>query len=240
MPRPVSRSNACGGSFAWLCLLPLWFLAQSAFAHTITGNDANYIQVINGPAIAPFVYLGAKHMVTGIDHLLYLFGVVFFLYRPVHILQYVSLFALGHSITLLAGVLANLQVNAFLIDGIIGLSIVYKAFENLGGFSRLGRLRPNPKIAVLCFGLFHGLGLATKLQAFALSQNGLVTNIVSFNLGVEMGQLLALSGILLVITLLRRQQGFSSYALVINTLLMAGGFALSAYQFTALATALSG
>lgn len=208
-------------------------LGNAAIAHTITGNDANYVQGIDGPAIAPFIYLGAKHMVTGYDHLLYLLGVVFFLYRPIHVLQYVSLFALGHSITLLTGVLANLQVNAYLIDAIIGFSIVYKAFENIGGFDKLGNMRPNPKAAVFIFGLFHGLGLATKLQAFELSSNGLVTNIISFNIGVELGQLLALSAILLLLSLWRTRASYTRYALVSNTLLMGGGFILTAYQLTA-------
>lgn len=208
-------------------------LGNAALAHTIAGNDANYVQGIDGPAIAPFIYLGAKHMVTGYDHLLYLLGVVFFLYRPIQVLQYVSLFALGHSITLLTGVLANLQVNAFLIDAIIGFSIVYKAFENMGGFAKLGTLRPNPKAAVFIFGLFHGLGLATKLQAFELSPNGLVTNIISFNVGVELGQLLALSAILLLLSLWRTRASYTRQALVSNTLLMSGGFMLTAYQLAA-------
>lgn len=208
-------------------------LGDAALAHTITGDDANYVQAIDGPAIAPFIYLGAKHMVTGYDHLLYLLGVVFFLYRPMQVLQYVSLFAIGHSITLLTGVLANLQVNAYLIDAIIGFSIVYKAFENMGGFARLTAMRPNPKAAVFIFGLFHGLGLATKLQAFELSPNGLVTNILSFNVGVEIGQLLALSAILLLLSLWRTRASYTRHALVSNTLIMSGGFMLTAYQLAA-------
>ena len=220
------------GAMAVIGVLAL-LLGNAALAHTISGNDANYVQGIDGPAIVPFIYLGAKHMVTGYDHLLYLLGVVFFLYRPIHVLQYVSLFALGHSITLLSGVLANIQVNAFLIDAIIGFSIVYKAFENMGGFDKLGNKRPNPKAAVFIFGLFHGLGLATKLQAFELSSNGLVTNILSFNIGVEIGQLLALSAILLLLSLWRTRGSYTRYALVSNTLLMGGGFILTAYQLTA-------
>lgn len=214
-----------------------WLLLSTAtHAHTIAGNDANFVQDIDGPAILPFIYLGAKHMVTGYDHLLFLFGVVFFLYRPVHVVQYVTLFAIGHSITLLSGVLANLQVNAFLIDAIIGLSIVYKAFENMGGFERIRRLRPNPKIAVFVFGLFHGLGLATKLQDFDLSPNGLVTNIVSFNIGVEIGQILALSAVFIALGIWRTSSGYLRHAFVTNTALMSGGFLLAGYQLTAYIT----
>ena len=130
-------------------------------------------------------------MVTGYDHLLFLAGVIFFLYRVKDVALYVTLFAVGHSTTLLLGVLGGWHVDAYLVDAMIGLSVVYKAFENIGGFRRLG-VQPNTRAAVLFFGFFHGLGLATKLQDLALSKDGLITNMVSFNIGVEIGQLLAL------------------------------------------------
>ena len=210
----------------------LALFAVSAFGHTIEGSDASFVQAIDGPAVAPFMYLGAKHMVTGYDHLLFLVGVIFFLYRPKHIIQYVTLFAIGHSITLLFGVLADLQVNPYLIDAVIGLSIVYKAFENIDGFKRLLGFEPNTKIAVFVFGLFHGLGLATKLQEFTISDNGLVTNIISFNVGVEIGQILALMGVLIVLNSWRTQKSFLRHAFLTNALLMAGGFMLIGYQLT--------
>ena len=178
-------------------------------------------------------YLGAKHMVTGYDHLLFLMGVIFFLYRPKHVVQYVTLFAIGHSITLLFGVLANLQVNAYIIDAIIGLSIVYKAFENMDGFKRLLNFEPNIKIAVFVFGLFHGLGLATKLQEFTISDNGLVTNIISFNIGVEIGQILALSVVFILLSMWRTNASYLRHAFLTNTALMTGGFLLAGYQMSA-------
>src|ERR1700730_3624085 len=116
---------------------------------------------------------GAKHMVTGYDHLLFLVGVIFFLYRLKDVVQYVSLFTIGHSTTLLAGVLGGIHANSYLVDAIIGLSVVYKAFDNVDGFKRVLGFQPNTKVAVLLFGLFHGFGLATKLQEFALSPKGL-------------------------------------------------------------------
>ena len=205
----------------------------AALGHTIEGSDANFVQAIDGPAIGPFIYLGAKHMVTGYDHLLFLVGVIFFLYRPKHVVEYVTLFAVGHSITLLLGVLADLQVNAFLIDAIIGLSIVYKAFENMDGFKRVLGVEPNTKIAVFVFGLFHGLGLATKLQEFTISDNGLVTNIVSFNVGVEIGQILALSAVLIILSIWRTNASYLKHAFATNTVLMTGGFMLAGYQLSA-------
>lgn len=217
----------------WAALgLALLFPALAS-AHTIEGSDANFVQAIDGPAIAPFIYLGAKHMVTGYDHLLFLVGVIFFLYRPKHVVQYVTLFAIGHSITLLLGVLADLRVNAYLIDAIIGLSIVYKAFENMDGFKRVFGVEPNTRIAVFVFGLFHGLGLATKLQEFTLSDNGLVTNIVSFNVGVEIGQILALSAVFIALSIWRTNQSYLRHAFATNTVLMTGGFLLAGFQLSA-------
>ena len=204
-----------------------------AFGHSIEGSDASFVQAIDGPAVFPFMYLGAKHMVTGYDHLLFLLGVIFFLYRPKHVVQYVTLFAVGHSITLLVGVLADIQVNAYLIDAIIGLSIVYKAFENIDGFKRVFGFEPNTRIAVFVFGLFHGLGLATKLQEFTLSDNGLVTNIISFNIGVEIGQILALSAVFIALSVWRSRSSYLQHAFATNTALMTGGFLLAGFQMSA-------
>lgn len=201
-------------------------------AHTIEGSDAAFVENIDGPAIVPFIYLGAKHMVTGYDHLLFLVGVIFFLYRPGHIVQYVTLFAIGHSITLLFGVLADLQVNAYFIDAVIGLSVAYKAFENMGGFKRLG-FEPNTRLAVFVFGLFHGLGLATKLQEFELSDNGLVTNILSFNVGVEIGQILALSLVYIGLSVWRTSSSYMRHAFATNTVLLGSGFLLTGFQLSA-------
>src|SRR4051812_35454286 len=146
-------------------------------AHGVSGKDAVYLQGLQGRAIIPLLYLGAKHMVTGYDHLLFLVGVIFFLYRTSDVLLYVSLFTLGHSVTLLAGVLGGIKANPYLIDAVIGFSVVYKAFENMDGFRRFLGFQPNTKVAVLIFGLFHGFGLATKLQEVALSPNRAVADI---------------------------------------------------------------
>ncbi len=207
-------------------------LSASLDAHGVSGKDAVYLQGLEGRAIGPLMYLGAKHMVTGYDHLLFLIGVIFFLYRLKDVLLYVSLFTIGHSVTLLAGVLGGIRANPFLIDAIIGFSVVYKAFENMDGFKRFFGMQPNTRIAVLVFGLFHGFGLATKLQEFELSANGLVANIVSFNVGVEIGQGLALTGILIALTWWRARQGFFEHAFATNALVMACGFLLVGYQLS--------
>jgi hypothetical protein len=199
-------------------------------AHNVSKRDASFVQSNHGATIAPFMYLGAKHMVTGYDHLAFLVGVIFFLYRLKDIVTYVSLFTLGHSITLLAGVLGGIHANSFIVDAIIGLSVVYKAFDNMDGFRRFLGFEPNTKLAVLIFGLFHGFGLATKLQELALSKNGLIANIVSFNVGVEIGQVLALTVVLLALSLWRTQKGFLQHAFATNTVLMTVGFILVGYQ----------
>jgi hypothetical protein len=201
-------------------------------AHGVSGKDAVFLQGLDGRAIVPLMYLGAKHMVTGYDHLLFLVGVIFFLYRPKDVLLYVSLFTIGHSITLLLGVLGGIRANAYLIDAVIGFSVAYKAFENMDGFNRFFGFQPNTRVAVLVFGLFHGFGLATKLQEFELSPNGLVANIVSFNVGVEIGQGLALTGILIALTYWRTRSGFLSHAFATNAIVMACGFLLVGYQLS--------
>lgn len=199
-------------------------------AHNVSGRDAKFVQATQGAAIAPFIYLGAKHMVTGYDHLAFLVGVIFFLYRLKDVVTYVSLFTVGHSITLLAGVLGNIHANSYVIDAIIGFSVVYKAFDNMDGFRRFLGFEPNTKIAVLTFGLFHGFGLATKLQELDLAKNGLVTNIVSFNVGVEIGQVLALTAVLLALSFWRTRSGFYRHAFATNAVLMTVGFILTGYQ----------
>jgi hypothetical protein len=200
------------------------------FAHGVSQKDAGFVQSIDGPAIGPFLYLGAKHMFTGYDHILFLVGVIFFLYRLKDVIQYVSLFTIGHSVTLLVGVLADVRANAYIIDAVIGLSVVYKAFENMGGFERFLGFRPNTRAAVTVFGLFHGFGLATKIQELSVSPNGLVTNMISFNVGVEIGQVLALMFVLVLLGYWRSRPAFLRHAFAANTALMAGGFVLMGYQ----------
>lgn len=214
----------------WLVGALLLLVTASALAHGVADRDAAYLEQNAGQALSVFAYLGAKHMVTGYDHLLYLLGVIFFLYRMKDVALYVTMFAVGHSITLLAGVLGDIHVNPYLVDAVIGLSIVYKAFENLGGFEKTFGRAPDPRIAVFCFGLIHGFGLATKLQDFTLSSDGLIANIVAFNVGVEIGQLLALSVLVFVVMAWRSTGGFVRHATAFNVVLMFAGFLLAAYQ----------
>jgi len=221
----MMRRHAALIVLAW-ALAPVWLVA-----HGVSGKDARFLLSLDGPAVVPLMYLGAKHMVTGYDHLLFLVGVIFFLYRLKDILLYVSLFTVGHSVTLLAGALGGIHANAHIIDAITGLSIVYKAFENIGGFKALG-FQPDTRAAVLVFGLFHGFGLATKLQEYSLSRNGLVTNIVSFNAGVEIGQFLALTAVLLALAYWRTRSGYLRHAYATNAVLMTAGFVLAGYQLT--------
>ena len=217
---------------AWPVLLASLLAAGLAAAHGVEGGDKAFLQQSAGQNLLVFCYLGAKHMVTGYDHLLFLFGVVFYLFRMREVAAYVTLFAIGHSATLLTGVLAGIHVNAFIVDAIIGLSVVYKALDNLGAFQRWFGAQPNAKAAVLVFGLFHGFGLATKLQDFQLSRDGLVPNMLAFNVGVEIGQLLALGGILIAMGFWRRSTRFHRQAFGANAVLMTAGFVLMGYQLT--------
>ena len=210
----------------------LFLLCTAAFAHGVAEGDKGYIQEISGVHLLPFVYLGAKHMVTGYDHLLFLFGVIFFLYRLQHVALYVSLFAVGHSTTLLAGVYFGTNVSSYLIDAIIGVSVVYKALDNLGAFQRWFGVQPNTKVATLVFGFFHGFGLATKIQEYSISRDGLLPNLLAFNVGVEIGQLLALFAILIVMGFWRRSDSFVRHAYTANVAMMSAGFILVGMQLT--------
>ena len=224
----TARKNV--GLVALLLLAAFGVLAPDALAHGIAGKDADFVANAEGVHIFPYLYLGAKHMVTGYDHLLFILGVIFFLYRLSHVALYVTLFSIGHSLTLLLGVIGGIHVDSYLVDAIIGLSVVYKAFDNLGGFKTVFGFEPNTKMAVLAFGLAHGFGLATKVQALDPSQNGLMTNIVSFNVGVEIGQLLALSLILAFMLWWRSTSGFARYAVAANVAILIAGFLLTEYQ----------
>lgn len=226
-----SKSGSRRGAGIALLALGLCAYAGLAAAHGVSGDDASYVAGVRGAAPGPFAYLGAKHMVTGYDHLLFLAGVIFFLHRLRDVAVYASLFALGHSLTLLGAVLAGWHANAFLVDAVIGLSVVYKAFDNLGGFSQLG-ISIAPRGAVFAFGLVHGLGLATKLQELSLSREGLAANLVAFNVGVELGQLFALTFMVLLFAFWRSRPSFLRQAWGANVLLMVAGFVLFAYQLT--------
>lgn len=199
-------------------------------AHGVAGGDAQFLETAVGIQFWPYLYLGAKHMFTGYDHLLFLVGVLFYLFRMRDVAIYVTLFSLGHSITLLFGVLAGLRMDAYIVDAIIGFSVVYKAFDNLGGFQRLLGFSPNQRAVVFIFGLIHGFGLATKLQDLSLSEEGLVPNMIAFNIGVELGQVAALVFIVTALQLWRSTPGFTRQATAINFLLMAAGFALVLMQ----------
>lgn len=215
-------------AFAAVCLLAT---GTAVIAHDLSVGNSAFVEGLDGAAAGPFLYLGAKHMFTGYDHLLFLLGVIFFLYRPRDILLYVTLFTIGHSLTLVLGVWANWRVNGHLVDAVIGLSVVYKAFENMGGFQRVLGINPDPRIAVFVFGLCHGLGLATKLQETINSGEGLLVNLFSFNAGVELGQLLALAIILVLLLRWRRTESFQRQAFALNTLVMCAGFLLAGNQF---------
>ena len=210
-----------------------WFLLNATvLAHGVAEGDKGYIQEITGVHLVPFAYLGAKHMFTGYDHILFLLGVIFFLYKMKDIGIYVSLFALGHSSTMLLGVFLGTNVSGYLIDAIIGLSVVYKALDNLGAYQRWFGFQPNTKIATLVFGLFHGFGLATKIQEYEVSRDGLLPNMLAFNVGVEIGQLLALGAILIAMGFWRRSGGFMRHAYTANVVMMTAGFVLIGYQLT--------
>ncbi len=179
-----------------------------------------------------FIWLGAEHMLTGYDHLLFLLGVLFFLVRPRDVVLFITAFTLGHTLTLLGGTFAGIRVNTYLIDAIIALTVIYKAFENLDGFRRgLGITPPPLLLMVFAFGLIHGLGLSMRLQEMTLvSDSELAIKILTFNVGVELGQIAALLVMGLVLKVWRGTAGWRNFSNVANGLLMAAGAALFVVQ----------
>jgi HupE/UreJ protein len=238
MSAALSRTNnwRCGIAlrltFFAMLIISVCLLAGDASAHAVAEGDKGYIQEITGVNLIAFLYLGAKHMVTGYDHILFLLGVIFFLYKMKDIGIYVSLFAIGHSTTMLAGVYFNFGINSYLIDAIIGLSIVYKALDNMGAYQRWFGVQPNTKAATLIFGFCHGFGLSSKILDYEISPDGLLPNLLAFNVGVEVGQLLALGAILIVMGFWRKTPSFLKHAYTANMVMMAAGFMLIGYQLT--------
>lgn len=219
----------------WSPLLAVVLMAalpKALLAHGVSVGDKGYIQETFGVRLVPFLYLGAKHMVTGYDHILFLCGVIFYLYRLRDIATYVTLFAVGHSSTLILGVLTKVSVSPYLIDAIIGFSVTYKALDNVGAFQKWFGVQPNPRAATLVFGLFHGFGLATKLLDFEMDPEGLVQNLLAFNVGVEVGQLLALSVVLIAMSYWRRSPSFLRGGFTANMVLLLAGLLLVGYQLT--------
>lgn len=226
----LGRHSGALALLAPLAVAALYLLLpELALAHDVAEGDKAFVQSIDGPAIFPFVYLGTKHMVTGYDHIAFLVGVVFFLHRLKDVVLYVSMFTIGHSITLLGGVLLGIGANAYVIDAIIGLSVVYKGVENIGGFAKIG-LKIDTRAAVLVFGLFHGMGLATKVMDLEVSPNGLLTNLISFNVGVELGQVIVLAFVVTLFATWRQKPSFGKYAFAANIALVGVGLALTAIQ----------
>ncbi len=224
------RLYACIGLA--LMLIGLFGIIPDAFAHGITTGDKGYVSQVTGVHPIPFIYLGAKHMMTGYDHLLFLLGVIFFLYKLKDVTIYVTLFAVGHVVTLLSGVLMEISISAYIIDAIIGFSVVYKALDNMGAYQRWFGFQPNTKVATFGFGLIHGFGLATKILEYEMSPDGLLGNLIFFNIGVEIGQILALVAILIAITYWRKSGAFMKQAYHANAFMMMLGFLLMFYQIT--------
>lgn len=214
----------------FLAILVLFSFTVISYAHGVDKDTQTFLSNNSGAAFVPFLYIGAKHMVTGYDHLLFLVGVIFFLNKTKEVILYVSFFTIGHSITLFLGVMADMAINSYLIDSIIALSILYKGFDNLGGFKKIFGFQPNTKAAVLIFGLFHGFGLASKLQELSFERTGLLTNLIGFNVGVEIGQFIALALVLFIISNWRRSPSFMKFSTLSNTLLMVAGIILFGYQ----------
>lgn len=213
---------------AALPILSLLLLPVALQAHGVDTTDQ---ETLNQGGLISYIYVGAKHMLTGYDHLLFLTGVIFYLKGFRDILRFITVFTIGHSITLIGATYLGIRADEHLIDAVIAFSVIYKGFENLGGFSKLLKVQsPNLLLMVFIFGLIHGFGLSTSLQSFSLSAEQFLLKIVSFNVGVELGQVLALIPILFIITRWKGKRGYDTFYTIVNCGLVAAGIALLIYQ----------
>jgi len=203
------------------------FIPYIGLAHDVTSTDQELLR--NGGLWA-YIRVGATHMLTGYDHLLFLAGVIFYLNNFIDILKFITVFTIGHCITLIGATYLGVTANEHLVDAVIGLSVVYKGFENLGGFEKMKVQSPNLLLIVGVFGLIHGFGLSTKLQSFEMGDGQFLSKILCFNLGVEIGQILALIPIVFIISLLRKQKQFPVFYKAVNWYLVLAGMGLFAYQ----------
>ncbi|MEE2750941.1 MAG: HupE/UreJ family protein, partial [Myxococcota bacterium] len=228
-PQPIaSPSQARAIRAGMLLACTAWVALPRAEAHGL--SEASKKTMSEG-GILEYIWLGAEHMVTGYDHLLFLFGVLFFLTGFKDVVRFITAFTVGHCITLLGATLAGITANAYLIDAVIALSVVYKGFENLDGFKKYFSIRaPNLLVMVFIFGLIHGFGLSTRLQELSLGDSGLISRILAFNVGVELGQVAALSVMIAFFTAWRSSQTFERFGRVANTTLVLAGVGLFVFQ----------
>lgn len=207
-------------TFRWLLAAIFFVVAGQVFGHGM--SDAEKQMIIDGGNLR-FTWLGMSHMLSGYDHLAFVFGIVFFLTRFKDVVKYITAFTLGHSVTLILATFLAIQVNYYVIDAVIALSVVYIAFHNLGGFEKwLGMKAPNMLAMIFALGLIHGLGLSTRLQQLPLSEEplDLLLNIVSFNIGIEIGQILALAAMLVLLNIFRKRASFAAFSTLANGLLI--------------------
>ena len=212
---------------AVVCLL-IMIPVGTAYAHGLSSADRE--AMVGGGALE-YIWLGATHMLTGYDHLLFLVGVIFFLTSFRDVVRFITAFTVGHCITLMGATLAGISANAHLIDAVIAVSVIYKGFENLDGFKRVFKKdAPNLLWMVFGFGLIHGFGLSTRLQELPLGDDGLIVRIFSFNLGVELGQIAALCVMLMFFKLWQKTSSFSKFSTAANWVLVLAGLGLLVFQ----------
>ncbi|WP_299012371.1 HupE/UreJ family protein [uncultured Polaribacter sp.] len=211
-----------------LVFLVLFFLIPlSTFAHGVSSVDQT---ILTNGGLCSYIYVGAKHMLTGYDHLLFLAGVVFYLKNFKDIVKFITVFTIAHCVTLTGATYLGISANEHLVDAVIALSVLYKGFENLEGFKKMKLKVPNLLVMLFLFGLIHGFGLSTRLQSFDIGSEQFLLKIFSFNLGVEIGQILALIPIVFLITSWRNKKSYPAFYKAINTYLIIIGLALFCYQ----------
>ncbi len=219
----MKRSQFKGFPLLVFLLFPLLLMA-----HGVSSSDQ---ELLNNGGLLTYIYVGAKHMVTGYDHLLFLAGVIFYLSGFKDIVKFITVFTIGHSITLISATYLGIKADEHLVDAVIALSVLYKGFENLGGFEKWFKTKsPNLLFMVFLFGLIHGFGLSTRLQSFDIGSEQFLLKIINFNVGVELGQIVALIPIVFIITQWKTKKSYEAFYKAANTYLVIAGIALFIFQ----------
>jgi len=195
-------------------LLILSLFSPLLYAHGM--SETEKLSIIEGGNLR-YMWLGATHMLSGYDHLAFVFGIIFFLTTFRDVVKYVTAFTLGHSVTLIFATFNAIQLNYFVIDAVIALSVCYIAFSNIDGFRKYFHINPpNLLFMIIGLGLIHGFGLSTRLQELPLSESDLLLNIISFNVGIEIGQISALLIMLLLVVAWRKTAAFKAFSQLVN------------------------
>ncbi len=170
-------------------------------------------------SIGQFILLGIEHILTGYDHMAFLLALIVIGLSIKEVLKIITAFTVAHSITLLLAAMQVVSLNSRIVESVIAFSICFVALENL--FKKKVNYR---WLVTFGFGLIHGFGFASVLQELIVGKSNLLVSVVSFNLGVEVGQLMIFLVLLPVLYLLKSKMEFRKVTFGVSLAIFMLGF----------------